>query len=107
MAAESKVFIVTGAARGLGRAVCKTLVAGGAGVVAVIRNAAAGEELTRTLGKSGVVVVRDIAELATAELAIGAALKEFARLDGLVNNAGVIDPMALFADAEPERGRRC
>ena len=101
MAAESKVFIVTGAARGLGRAVCKTLVADGARVVAVIRNAAAAEELAKTLGASGAVVVRDIAESGAADFVIDAALQRFSRVDGLVNNAGVIDPMALFADAEP------
>jgi NAD(P)-dependent dehydrogenase (short-subunit alcohol dehydrogenase family) len=102
LAAEPKVFIVTGAARGLGRAVCQALVADGARVVAVIRHAAAGEELAKTLGLSGAVVVRDIAESGAAGFVIDAALQRFARVDGLVNNAGVIDPMALFADAEPE-----
>lgn len=100
MAADSKVFIVTGAARGLGRAICDSLVADGGRVVAVIRNNAAADGLAKALGASGTVVVGDIAELGAADAAIETALQKFSRVDGLVNNAAVIDPMAPFLDAE-------
>jgi NAD(P)-dependent dehydrogenase (short-subunit alcohol dehydrogenase family) len=103
LAAEPKVIIVTGAARGLGRAICESLVADGARVVAVIRSTAAAHELSRALGTSGTVVVRDIAAPDAAQLAVEMALQEFSRVDGLVNNAGIIDPMDLFADADPEK----
>lgn len=103
MAAEPKVIIVTGAARGLGRAICESLVSDGARVVAVIRSTAAAHELSRALGTSGTVVVRDIAAPDAAQLAVEMALQEFSRVDGLVNNAGIIDPMDLFADADPEK----
>ncbi len=101
MAAEPRVFIVTGAARGLGRAICEILVADGARVVAVIRSSSAADELSKALGTSGAVVVRDIVEAGAADSAIDTALRKFSRVDGLVNNAGVIDPMALFAEADP------
>jgi NAD(P)-dependent dehydrogenase (short-subunit alcohol dehydrogenase family) len=103
LAAESKVVIVTGAARGLGRAICESFVADGARVVAIIRNAGAAEELTKALGASGTVIVRDIVAADAARLAVDTTLQKFSRVDGLVNNAGVIDPMELFADADPEK----
>jgi NAD(P)-dependent dehydrogenase (short-subunit alcohol dehydrogenase family) len=97
---RSQVVVVTGAGRGLGRAIAEALVREGHGVVALVRSAEQRPELTADLGSSVQVVVRDVADPSAPQEAVDAALRTWGRLTGLVNNAGTIDPMALFASAD-------
>jgi len=89
-----KTFIVTGSARGLGKAAAIRLAREGANVVGVdwIRDLgeATSEEILKQGGKSA-FVYGDIGEAATAEAAVTAAVSNFGRLDGAINNAGVMD----------------
>lgn len=82
---------VTGASRGLGRAIALDLAAAGADIALGVRRRASGEDLAdaiRRLGRRAVVVEMDVTELAGSRSAIDRAIKEFDRLDILVNNAG-------------------
>jgi NAD(P)-dependent dehydrogenase (short-subunit alcohol dehydrogenase family) len=97
---RSQVVVVTGAGRGLGRAIAEALIREGHGVVALVRSAEQRPELTADLGSSVQVVVRDVADPSAPQEAVDAALRTWGRLTGLVNNAGTIDPMALFASAD-------
>ena len=89
-----KTFIVTGSARGMGKAAAIRLAREGANVVGVdwIRDLgeATSEEILKQGGKSA-FVYGDIGEAATAEAAVTAAVSNFGRLDGAINNAGVMD----------------
>ncbi len=88
-----EVAIVTGAGRGIGRAIARRLAADGAAVVAADRDgrgaAATTREITE-LGGRGVAVECDVATAAGRRRLIEAALDGFKRLDILVNNAGVM-----------------
>ena len=81
-----RVAIVTGAASGIGLATVELLHRQGARVIAVSR----GNDVN-TLAREGIVpLVADVAQEASATLAVQTALEQFGRLDILINNAGII-----------------
>lgn len=83
-----KVAIVTGASRGIGRAVVTMLAAEGAHVVAVARSEAMLAELVAALPVPDLAVVADLRQEGAAQRVVEAALQAFARLDIVVNSAG-------------------
>ncbi len=89
---EGKIALVTGAARGIGRAICLELAARGADIVAVGRQLETCEETAaavRGLGRSAAAVEMDLASSASIDAGATAALQAFGRVDILVNNAGI------------------
>jgi len=93
MELESKVAIVTGGGRGIGRAIVLDLVTNGADVVFTYRsNVAAAEEVAarvKELGRRGLAVQTDVGDFEAAQSVVTRVMDEFGRLDILVNNAGV------------------
>lgn len=93
MRLEGKVAVVTGAGRGIGRAIAIGYAREGASVVFnYSRSAEAAEEAVRTIRTAGgkaVAVRADVSRSADQDALIAAALNEFGALDILVNNAGV------------------
>jgi NAD(P)-dependent dehydrogenase (short-subunit alcohol dehydrogenase family) len=88
-----KVAIVTGAGRGIGRAIAERLAADGASVVAVDRDGSTAEETARALASAGCPGRAIEADVGTADgrrRFITAALDAYGRLDVLVNNAGIV-----------------
>jgi 3-oxoacyl-[acyl-carrier protein] reductase len=88
---EGKVALVTGAARGIGRAVATKLALEGARVVINDRDAAPLEETAKQLRDAGAEVVwcpGSVTDAGFAEQFVGAALDRFGALDIIVNNAG-------------------
>lgn len=93
---SDSVAVVTGAARGVGRAITQAFVAAGARVVAADRDADGLDETCRELGRSVVPVVGDITSPADATRIAGTAPEQFGRLDFCVNNAAVAPHAALL-----------
>jgi NAD(P)-dependent dehydrogenase (short-subunit alcohol dehydrogenase family) len=89
-----KTILVTGSARGIGKGVALRLAREGANVVGVDWIKDMGEATDaeiRAAGGKSIFVHGDIGEAATADAAVAAAIASFGRLDGAVNNAGVMD----------------
>ncbi len=86
-----KVVVVTGAGRGLGKAIAAGMAGAGADVVAVSRTAAELDVIVKEvqeLGCRALPVPADITRIGDIDLVIERALAEFGRIDVLVNNAG-------------------
>lgn len=90
MRLEGKVAIVTGAARGIGRATALRFVAEGARVVLADRDRDALAATAASAGPADAVLARpcDVARAAEVEALVAATLDRFGRIDILVNNAG-------------------
>ncbi len=90
---EGKVVIVTGAAGGIGVAIAEDLYAEGATVIATARKDQQIKELSTLHGDARWNAVElDVTDAAQVESIISGVVSRFGRLDGLVNNAGVLFP---------------
>lgn len=89
MQIEGNVFLVTGAASGLGLAVAERLARDGAKLMLCDLNAPAGKGLARRLGCAAQFARTDVANEPEGQAAVNFAIEKFGRLDGLVNCAGV------------------
>ncbi|MDQ3430579.1 MAG: SDR family oxidoreductase [Actinomycetota bacterium] len=99
-----KSAIVTGAAKGIGRATAELFAREGARLVVNDVDEAGLKDLEDRLGGEGaevVSVVGDVSAVDDAKRIIGAAVESFGRVDVLVANAGVI-PLNNIVDATPE-----
>jgi len=88
---EGRVALVTGASRGIGRAVALALTARGASVIAAARGENARgvvDEITAAGGQAELASV-DVTDAASVQAAVAAGQARFGRVDILVNNAGV------------------
>jgi 2-dehydro-3-deoxy-L-rhamnonate dehydrogenase (NAD+) len=86
---NERVVIVTGAASGLGLAVCRTLLAEGARVALCDVNAAAVHETAAGLGSGAKAFPVDVTSEEQTQEVAARILNEWGRLDGLVNSAGI------------------
>jgi L-fucose dehydrogenase len=95
---KDKVVIVTGGAKGIGAAIVHACAAEGAVPVIVGRDAEAGKkvqsEITTGGGRCGLISV-DLNTAESCEQSVSQTVKEFGRLDALVNNAGRNDKVGL------------
>jgi len=100
----SKVWLITGAGRGLGVDIANAALAAGQNVVATGRNT---ERVARALGKSAdlLVVKLDITKPTDAESAVKASVDRFGRIDVLVNNAANFYA-GFFEELLPEQMER-
>lgn len=102
---HDKVCIVTGAGRGIGRAVALAYAAQGARIVVNDADAAAADVVVKEIdGAGGEAVAHHdpIGSVVAAESAIAAALDSFGRLDVLVNNAGILRDRMLHNMTEQD-----
>ncbi|WP_119271078.1 SDR family NAD(P)-dependent oxidoreductase [Taklimakanibacter deserti] len=98
--AQAPVIIVTGAGQGVGKATAEAIVRAGGHVLAVIRSAATATALAQTLGDAALVLTRDVTMPDAAETAMKAGLDRWGHIDGLVNNAGTIEPIGALAETD-------
>ncbi|MEU8528839.1 MULTISPECIES: SDR family oxidoreductase [Streptomyces] len=85
---KDRVYVVTGATRGLGRASAEALLADGAKVVVTGRDAASVAKAAAELGPDALGVAADNADAGAAERVIGEARARFGRFDGILISVG-------------------
>ena len=93
MLLQDKVVVITGATKGIGRAVALGAAKAGARLALGGRDQAAGDSLLakiRDLGAEAVFVSGDLSQPSCCQALVEAAMKRFGRLDGLVNYAGTV-----------------
>jgi len=102
-------LIITGASRGLGAAAARIAARMGARLVLSARSEADLVALAaeiRAGGGEALAVPGDVTRAEDNARLIAAAVETFGGLDGLINNAGVIEPIARLADADPDAWER-
>lgn len=87
-----KVYLVTGAASGIGAALSRLLVARGSAVMLADINGAGARKIASELGSAADAVTLDITSEEQWERALDAAAARFGRLDVLINNAAIVVP---------------
>ena len=97
---DKKVWLITGAGRGMGVDIARAALAAGDAVVATARKA---ESVTAALGKHDdlLAIKLDVTDPTAAQAAVTAAVERFGRLDVLVNNAGNFNA-GFFEEISPE-----
>ncbi len=103
---ENKVCIVTGAASGIGKAIATKFVKEGATVVIdYVGNSSRADELSsalKTIGGRVIAVAADVSDAKQVDMLVETTVKEFGRLDVLVNNAGIEKKMPFVDTPEDE-----
>lgn len=105
---QDQAALVTGASRGIGRAVALELAGAGAAVGLVATNREKLEEVKRTIEAQGgraIVLGGDVAEAETARRAVGETTEAFGRLDALVHAAGITRDGLLLRMSEEDWNR--
>lgn len=97
---SGKAVLITGAARGIGAATARTFAAAGAKLGLAGRPGAALSDLADELG--ALAIACDVADFTQVKAAVQTMADRFGGLDVLINNAGVIDPIAPIAQADPD-----
>jgi meso-butanediol dehydrogenase/(S,S)-butanediol dehydrogenase/diacetyl reductase len=106
---EGKVAIVTGGGRGIGAAIVEGFVKEGANVVIADISVDAAQKLAKKVARSGVKVLAvrtDVTKKSDADDLVSTTMKEFGKIDTLVNNAGVPPVWLKFVDLEEEEWDR-
>jgi NAD(P)-dependent dehydrogenase (short-subunit alcohol dehydrogenase family) len=96
----SKIWFITGSARGIGAETAKAALAAGDRVVATGRNVEQLERIYAEYGNKVLALTLDVSDEAQAPVAVEAAVARFGRIDVLVNNAG-FGQLGPFEENEP------
>ncbi|MBB96424.1 MAG: short-chain dehydrogenase [Rhodobacteraceae bacterium] len=101
---SGQTAIVTGASRGIGEAAARHLASLGAHVVLAARSAEATKRIAAQISDAGgaaTALPTDVADPDAMRALVQTAIDTTGRLDLMVNNAGLIDPIARIADSDP------
>ncbi len=105
-ALQDKIVLVTGGSRGIGKAIVLALASEGAHVAFTYKSAsAAAEEVKREIeakGRRALAIQSDAKDFSAAAAAVDAVVKEFGRIDVLVNNAGITKDGLLMRMSEQD-----
>ena len=103
---SGQVALVTGAGRGIGRAIAAALAEAGADLILLARTASELDETAaqvRGFGREAFPLVADVVQRSDVQQAVAAGLARFGHVDILVNNAGVQPPIGPLVDNDPQQ----
>lgn len=98
----SKVWLITGSSRGLGRQIAEAVLIHGDSLVATARKPEQLVELKERYGENVATVALDVKDRGQAQAAVNAAIEMFGRLDVVVNNAGYGNIVSIEESTEEE-----
>lgn len=99
---DDKVALVTGAARGLGAATARVLADQGAHIAAADINFSEVEQVTQDIGEAAKAYQVDVSQVAELQRLIDDVVRDFGRLDVLVNNAGICPRLSFIESTEAD-----
>lgn len=99
---NGKSVIVTGAGRGIGRAIARRLSAAGANVAIAARNERELNETRRLASRECLAVAADLTKADEVDRLVEETINAFGRIDGLINNAGIA-PCGPIESLEPDQ----
>jgi len=101
-----KIIVITGASRGIGEAAARYLATKGAKVVLAARSTEDIERIAGEITKTGGTAISqpcDVSDYAQVKVLMDTVVAAYGGIDVLVNNAGLIDPIARLIDSDPEK----
>lgn len=101
-----KTVLITGASRGIGADTARVFASAGANVALLARGADEITELAASIGSKAQAIPCDVSDYQAVSAAVSQTVARFGGLDVLIANAGVIEPIAHLADADPEAWSR-
>ncbi|WP_300516138.1 SDR family oxidoreductase [Aliiroseovarius sp.] len=101
-----KTVLITGASRGIGEAAAHIFAGAGANVVLLARGSQQIGAIAAEIGETALAVPCDVADWNSVKAAVDAAVARFGRVDVLINNAGVIEPIAPLMTSDPTEWSR-
>ncbi|MEL6465891.1 MAG: SDR family oxidoreductase [Pseudomonadota bacterium] len=99
---DGKTVLITGTSRGIGADTARVFASAGANVALVARGADAITQLAEEIGAQAIALPCDVSDYTAVEKTVEATAQKFGGLDVLIGNAGVIEPIAHLADADPK-----
>ena len=99
-----RVVIVTGASRGIGAAASIALGKAGASLVLTARDTAQADSMAQAITSNGGIataIVCDVSDWNAVQRLVTETQRRYGKIDALINNAGVIEPVAVTADSDP------
>lgn len=97
-----KTVLITGASRGIGEAAARMFAANGANVALTARSSGDINRIAADIGDRAIAIPCDVADRGQVEAAVAKTVETFGGLDILINNAGLLEPIGLFGDIDPD-----
>jgi NAD(P)-dependent dehydrogenase (short-subunit alcohol dehydrogenase family) len=97
-----RVVLITGASRGIGAEAARAFAGAGARVALLARTEDRIAELAGEIGAAAIAIPCDVSRYWEMQAAVDATLQAFGRIDVLVGNAGVIEPISHLAEVGPD-----
>lgn len=99
---SGKTVLITGASRGIGADTARVFAQAGANVALIARSSKAIAALAEEIGGRAMAIPCDVSDFAAVSSAVEATRDRLGSLDVLIGNAGVIEPIAHLAQADPD-----
>ncbi|SEW44980.1 NADP-dependent 3-hydroxy acid dehydrogenase YdfG [Cognatiyoonia koreensis] len=97
-----KTALITGASKGIGAAAARAFADAGANVALIARSEESIAEIAGEIGEKAIAIPCDVSRLWELQAAVDATVDTFGELDIFIGNAGVIEPIGLLHETDPE-----